>query len=199
MHPDEDLTHRDLHNIENTWFYTVLLQALCRYLQVKQGRQEFDQHFYYCRDCLLNFADWMIIHEYPYLQKPDILEYPNDTWTAQDLRKAHVLAAAYYFSPDKQIEYMTKAEFFQQYVADKLTNADTKTYTRILVLLMQNQGALEYFQKRQPPITFAPRENWPAANYQQTSVYAGLLKVLANRLIKLSPRAELDWLKKRLA
>jgi hypothetical protein len=199
MHPDEDLAHRDLQNIENTWFYTVLLQALCRYLQVKQSRQEFDQHFYYCRDCLLNFADWMLIHEYPYLQKPDILEYPNDTWTAQDLRKAHVLAGAYYFSPDKKIEYLTKAQFFQQYVADKLDKSDTKTYTRILVLLMQNQGMMEVFQKRQPPIAFAARESWPAANYQQTSVYGGLLKILTKRLLKLSPKAELDWLKKRLA
>jgi hypothetical protein len=177
----------------------VLLQALCRYLQVKQSRQEFDQHFYYCRDCLLNFADWMLSHEYPYLEKPDILEYPNDTWTAQDLRKAHVLAAAYYFSPDKKIEYMNKAQFFQQYVADKLTHADTKSYTRILVLLMQNQGALEFYRTQKSAITFAATKNWPAANYQQTSLYGGLFKVFTKRLIKLSPNAELDWLKKRLA
>jgi hypothetical protein len=177
----------------------VLLQALCRYLQVKQARQEFDQHFYYCRDCLLNFADWMLIHEYPYLQKPDILEYPNDTWTAQDLRKAHVLAGAYFFSPDKNIEYMTKAQFFKQYVADKLTKSDTKTYTRILVLLMQNQGTMEFFETYQAPITFATRQKWPAASYQQTSVYGGLLKAFTKRLLKLSPRAEVSWLKKRLA
>ena len=199
LHPDEDLSDRDLQNVENTWFYTVLLQALCRYLQVKESRQEFDQHFYYCRDCLLNFAQWMLIHEYPYLEKPDILEYPNDTWTAQDLRKAHVLAGAYYYSSNKKNAYITKAEFFQQYVADKLKNADTKTYTRILVLMMQNQGTLEFFKTRQSPITFAARQNWPAASYQQTSLYAGLFKVLTKRLIKLSPKAELDWLKKRLA
>jgi hypothetical protein len=199
IHPNEDLTLRGLEDIEGTWFYTVLLQALCRYLQVKESRHEFDQHFYYCRDCLLHFADWMLIHEYPYLEKPDILEYPNDTWTAQDLRKAHVLAAANYYSPDKKNQYMAKAQFFQQYVADKLNQADTKTYTRILVLVMQNQGALEVFQTKQPSITFAPTQNWPAASYQQTTLYAGLLKVLAKRMIKLSPKAEINWLKKRLA
>lgn len=199
IHPNEDLSQRGLQNVEGTWFYTVLLQALCRYLQVKENRQEFDQHFYYCRDCLLNFADWMLVNEYPYLDKPDILEYPNDTWTAQDLRKAHVLAAANYYSPDKKNQYMTKAQFFQQYVADKLNNAGTKTYTRILVLVMQNQGAVEVYQTKQPCITFAPTQNWPVASYQQTSLYAGLFKVLAKRLIKLSPKAEVDWLKKRLA
>jgi hypothetical protein len=199
IHPNEDLTYRGLQDVEGTWFYTVLLQSLCRYLQVKESRQEFDEYFYYCRDCLLNFADWMLIHEYPYLEKQDILEYPNDTWTAQDLRKAHVLAAANYYSPDKKNRYMTKAQFFQQYVADKLNNADTKTYTRILVLVMQNQGTVEVYQTKQPSITFAPTQNWPAANYQQTSLYTGLFKVLAKRLIKLSPKAEVDWLKKRLA
>ena len=198
IHPNEDLTLRGLQDVEGTWFYTVLLQALCRYLQVKESRQEFDQHFYYCRDCLLNFADWMLIHEYPYLEKPDILEYPNDTWTAQDLRKAHVLAAANYYSPNKKNQYLTKAQFFQQYVADKLNLADTKTYTRILVLVMQNQGALEVFQTKQPSITFAATRNWPPATYQQASLYAGLLKVLAKRLMKLSLKAEINWLKKRL-
>ena len=199
MHPDENLAERDLQNVELTWFYTVLLQALCRYLQVKESRQEFDQHFYYCRDCLLHFADWMLIHEYPYLEKPDVLEYPNDTWTAQDLRKAHVLAAAHYYSPDKKNQYMIKAQFFQQYVAEKLTHAETKTYTRILVLVMQNQGTVEVYQTKQASITFAATQNWPAASYQKTSRYAGLLKVLAKRLIKLSPKAEINWLKKRLA
>jgi hypothetical protein len=198
MHPDEDLTLRGLQDVEGTWFYTVLLQALCRYLQVKESIKEFDQHFYYCRDCLLNFADWMLINEYPYLEKPDILEYPNDTWTAQDLRKAHVLAAANYYSPNKKNQYLIKAQFFQQYVADKLNIADTKTYTRILVLVMQNQGALEFFQTKQPSITFAATRNWPPATYERASLYAGLLKVMAKRLIKLSPRAEIDWLKKRL-
>ena len=199
IHPNEDLALRGLEDIEDTWFYTVLLQALCRYLQVKESRQEFDQHFYYCRDCLLHFADWMLIHEYPYLEKPDILEYPNDTWTAQDLRKAHVLAAAHYYSPDKKKQYMVKAQFFQEYVADKLTHADTKTYTRILVLVMQNQGTVEVYQTKQASITFAATQNWPAASYQKTSLYTGLLKVLAKRMLKLSPKAEINWLKKRLA
>jgi hypothetical protein len=199
IHPNEDISLRGLQDVEGTWFYTVFLQTLCRYLLVKESRQEFDQHFYYCRDCLLSFADWMLVNEYPYLEKPDILEYPNDTWTAQDLRKAHVLAAASYYSPDKKNQYMFKAQFFQQYVADKLNRSDTKTYTRILVLMMQNQGTVEVYQTKKSPIIFEATQKWPAASYQQTSLYAGLFKVMSKRLIKLSPKAEIDWLKKRLA
>lgn len=200
MHPNEDLTNRNLHDIENTWFYTVLLQALCRYLDVKQSKQELDDTFYYCRDCLLNFADWMLNHEYPYLDKPEILEYPNDTWTAQDLRKAHVFAGAYYYSDDKNPEYLAKAKFFEQYVANKLNSSQTKTYTRILVLLMQNHGAVDFYQERDQATTFAQRRNtWPTAQYQKTTLTMGCFKVLCKRLINISLKNELDWLKKRMA
>jgi hypothetical protein len=94
---------------------------------------------------------------------------------------------------------MFKAQFFQQYVADKLNRSDTKTYTRILVLMMQNQGTVEVYQTKKSPIVFEATQKWPAASYQQTSLYAGLFKVMSKRLIKLSPKAEIDWLKKRLA
>ncbi|MFT5814593.1 MAG: hypothetical protein ACI9VT_002354 [Psychroserpens sp.] len=198
MHPDEDICSRNLHDVENTWFYTVLLQALCRYLHVKFSLGQIDQHFYYCRDCLLNFADWMILHEYPYLDKTEILEYPNDTWVAQDLRKAHILAGAYYFAADERIEYITKAHFFEQYVAEKLNISNTRTYTRILVLLMQNQGAVDVYKTRDPHITFVSRQTWPVAKYQVNSVYGGFIKQLFKRLGKLSLKGELEWLKKRL-
>ncbi|MFT2090410.1 hypothetical protein [Paraglaciecola sp. 2405UD69-4] len=199
MHPDEDVADRNLQDVENTWFYTVLLQSLCRYLQVKESRKEFDENFYYCRDCLLNYAEWMVQHEYPYLEKPNILEYPNDTWTAQDLRKAHVLAGAYYYSPDKQEKYAVKARYFQQYVAEELSKSDTKSYTRILVLLMQNQGMVESFLNSTSGISFNAMKTWPLASYQQTSVVSGLCKVMLKRVINLSLSAEINWLKKRLA
>jgi hypothetical protein len=200
MHPDEDLSARHLDNVEDTWFYTVLLQALCRYLEVKQTRQELDDNFYYCRDCLLNFADWMVAHEYPYLDKPDILEYPNDTWTAQDLRKSHVFAAAYYYSNNHQDDYLTKAKFFEKYVADELNSSDTKTYTRILVLLMQNCGAVDFYEKKPLTIEFKQkRDFWPQADYQTTSLNKGLVSTLGKRLLKISFKNERDWLKKRLA
>ncbi|MGS2721732.1 hypothetical protein [Paraglaciecola aestuariivivens] len=198
LHPNEDVSLRNLDNVEGTWFYTVLLQALCRYLQVKEQQQAFDQDFYYCRDSLLNYADWMLEHEYPYLEKPDILEYPNETWTAQDLRKTHVLAAAEYYSPEKKNHYMQKAEFFQQYVADKLSQAPTKTYTRILVLLMQNQGAIDSFKLTTTNTNLAPRKTWPPASYQQQTERQGLVKLLTARIRKLSPKAEIDWIKRRL-
>jgi hypothetical protein len=58
---------------------------------------------------------------------------------------------------------------------------------------------VEVYQTKQASISFAATQKWPAASYQKTSLYAGLIKVMAKRLIKLSPRAEINWLKKRLA
>lgn len=198
VHPNEDLNLRALDNVESNWFYTVYLQALCKYLLVKLANKTLDKHFYYNRDCLLNFADWMLTNEHPYLEKPDILEYPNDTWTAQDLRKAYVLAAASYFSPEDGSKYMQKAEFFERYVSDKLHHSETKTYTRILVLLMQNQGATTFFKKQSPKETFSERKEWPSSTFQRTSMYTGLVKVMFKRIIKFSPKNEFNWLKKRL-
>jgi hypothetical protein len=198
VHPNEDLSLRTLDDVESNWFYTVYLQALCKYLLIKLTNKTLDEHFYYNRDCLLNFADWMLTNERPYLEKPEILEYPNDTWTAQDLRKAYVLAAASYFSPKDGSQYMQKAEFFEHYVSDKLHHSETKTYTRILVLLMQNQGATAFFKKQSPKDTFEDRKEWPSSAFQQTSIYTGLVKVMFKRIIKFSPKNEFNWLKKRL-
>jgi predicted house-cleaning NTP pyrophosphatase (Maf/HAM1 superfamily) len=177
----------------------VFLQAVCRYLQLKINNQTFDEQFYFSRDCLLTYADWMLENEQPYLEKPEILEYPNDTWTAQDLRKAHVLAAAAYFSPDDGAKFMQKAEYFENYVATKLNASETKSYTRILALLMQNQGAIELYKTQSKNINFKAVSTWPKNANQQTPALKGFAKVMFKRLFKLSIRKEIDWLKKRLA
>jgi hypothetical protein len=138
VHPAEDVSARDLKNVEDNWYYLVFLQALCRYLQYKRDADELDEAFCYARDVLLNYADWMVEHESPYLDRPEILEFPNHTWTAQDLRKANVLFLAAYWSADDGAAYRKKAESFVNYVAETLAAEPTRQYARILVLLLQN-------------------------------------------------------------
>jgi hypothetical protein len=199
LHPNENLQQRNLQNVELSWFYTVLLQSVCRYLSLKQINKEYDDSFYYCRDCLLNFANWMMDNEYPYLDKPEILEYPNDTWTAQDLRKAHILAAAYYYCPQNNPVFLEKAEFFEHEVAKKLNQSATKTYTRIIVLVLQNCGAVDFYKNRKS--NFVPnqyRTDWPDADYANITLLNGFIKELVKRLSKLSFKNEINWLKKRI-
>lgn len=199
-HPDEDVSLRKLENVEETWFYIVFLQAVVRYLDIKRKTNDYDRAFYYARDCLLNYAHWILEHDYMYLDKPDILEYPNDTWTAQDLRKAHVLAAAYFYSNKSSEEYQSKALYFENQVASRIAASDTKTYTRIMVLLMQNDGPTAYFTQTELVHEFKSREtNWPAPDYvRKGSFSALLLKAFSKRLLEVSISNEVNWLKKRL-
>lgn len=198
-HPNENIHERHLEDVENTWFYTVLLQATCKYLEIKEQRAELDKNFYYCRDALLNFARWMTLHEAPYLQNPDILEYPNDTWTAQDLRKVHVFAAAHYYSHQDSQVFLDKAQYFENDVLQRLNRSTTKTYTRIMVLVMQNYGTIDFYQHKQKSTPFKnPQFNWQKAQYQNKSIASGFMTLLLKRLMKLSLKGEVQWLKKRI-
>lgn len=200
VHPADNIATRTLNNIDECWFYIVFLQAICRYLQIKEITCSFDDAFYYARDALLHYADWMLAHEHPYLDKPEMLEFPNDTWTAQELRKTHVLAAAFFYSGGNKQAYLDKARYFQEYVVTRLSTSAELSYTRILALLMQNHGPFEYYASQQKTTDFAePRKNWPKANYHQApGLVIGLAKELGKRLTKLSIAKEIDWLKKRI-
>ncbi|WP_166423999.1 hypothetical protein [Paraglaciecola sp. 20A4] len=199
VHPDEDVSSRNLENVEETWFYTVFLQSVVRYLDIKRAAEDFNQAFYYARDCLLNYADWMQVKEYMYLDKPDILEYPNDTWTAQDLRKAHVLSAAYFYSNKSAEQYLNTALTIENQVASRLAQSKTKTYTRIMVLLMQNDGPTRYFKEAELIHELSLRKkDWSTPSYEKGSFTTQLLKAFSKRLLSVSIADEVNWLKKRL-
>ncbi|EED33943.1 conserved hypothetical protein [gamma proteobacterium NOR5-3] len=198
VHPSDAIETRDLGNVEDCWFYVVCLQALARYLQVKASREQHDEAFLYARDTLLHYADWMLTHEAPYLHKPEILEFPNHTWAAQDLRKANVLFEAAYFSPDDPEPYEIKAREFVDYVADTLSNSDTLHYTRIQALLLQNLSPTRArFRPKEP---FPPKHDWPE------NVSAGVFRQMANltgmlwrALRDLQPRREYAGIKRLLS
>lgn len=138
LHPADAIAERHLENVEDHWFYVVFLQAMTRYLTVKFANGETDSDFYYARDALLHYADWMLDNEAPYLDRPEILEFPNHTWTAQDLRKSNVLFEAAHWAPEVGAAYANKAQMFVDHVAQTLAQEDTRQYTRILALVMQN-------------------------------------------------------------
>ena len=87
-------TRLQLLDAENRWSYTVFLQTLGKYLDYRADRGLVDERYAYARDVLLNYARWMAEHERPYLERPEQLEFPNETWAAQDIRKAAVFEFA---------------------------------------------------------------------------------------------------------
>ncbi|WP_143824574.1 RIFT barrel domain-containing protein [Neiella marina] len=197
VHPCDIIAERNFDDVEETWFYTVFLQAVGRYLWVKAERLELDDDFIYARDALLHYADWMVTHENLSLDHPERLEFPTLTWTAQDLRKVAVLYMAHYFAPEPQPRYVEQAEQWYQQICQGLEQDRTRTHTRVLAILMQNNGAREWVQQasRQP---FPPRGNHgkPRAQSKLAQIVTVSRQVLKT-LMRFSLQREIDQINRR--
>ena len=198
IHPHDNIESRDLLDAENSWSYTVCLQAIGKYLDVKIAVNELDYMYAYAQAALLHYANWMLENEYPYLEKPEILEYPNETWPAQDLRKSCIFyfAAKHSTGKEKKI-FLEKAEYFHFYVINKLNDFDTKLLARPIALLMQNRWMHAYFAEH--PDKTAPR---PTGKYDftRTSEFLSRGKIIKNivssffhALKTTSVKKELHW------
>jgi hypothetical protein len=137
IHPQDDFEALELGDVERRWSYTVFLEALGRYLDFKIERGEIDLMYAYARASLLHYARWMAAHEYPALDKPDILEFPTETWAAQDMRKSEAFKfAAKHATPAERTRFLERADFFFDSCVDTLLRMDTRTYARPVVLLL---------------------------------------------------------------
>jgi hypothetical protein len=171
VHPEQDIEALDLLDSENKWFYLMFLQALGRYLEVKISLEEIDDMYSYAKITLLRFADWMAEHEYPFLDKPEKLEFPTETWAAQDMRKTEVFqwAARHGSEHQKQI-FLEKASFFFNESVHRLNGFETKSLCRPIALLLTNGYSHDFFASGQldkmtpspPPsvTTFAPQKTF---------------------------------------
>jgi len=138
VHPDDDPESIDPLDAENRWSYTVFLQTLGKYLEYRADRGLIDAKYQYARSVLLKYALWMCDHERPYLEAPERLEFPTETWAAQDIRKAAVFEYAARHTHDEGARacFMARADRFVDYSVNALTNAPTGRLTRPLVLLL---------------------------------------------------------------
>ena len=139
VHPADDVERLNLLDAERRWSYVVFLQAVGKYLDYKRELGEIDAAFAYARGSLLRYVRWMAANEYPYLDKPEILEFPTETWAAQDMRKAEVFwfAAAHAPAADRD-RFVGRAHFFFDYSVSTLMQSATRALARPLVLLLSN-------------------------------------------------------------
>jgi hypothetical protein len=136
IHPADDIEGRNLLDAERRWSYTVFLQVLVRYLERKHELGQDDDAAAYAAASFLAYARWMRAHEYPYLDKPEILEFPNETWSAQDIRKAEVFYAAAALGPPDETEgFRQRGDFFFDHSVRALEASGSATLTRPMVLL----------------------------------------------------------------
>lgn len=146
IHPADNIDERDLLDAERRWYYTVFLQTLGDYLDYKAELSEHDAMYAYARESLLRYADWMTEHEHPYLQKFEALEYPTETWAAQDMRKSEVLnLAAKYASGERRAAFLERANFFYEYATRTLSESPNRHFTRPVVLMLRYGWSQAYF------------------------------------------------------
>ncbi|WP_435011868.1 hypothetical protein P12x_005960 (plasmid) [Tundrisphaera lichenicola] len=160
IHPEDDIASLELIDAERRWSYTVFLSALDRYLGLKAEAGQLDDSYAYAQAALVHYARWMVQYEVPYLDHLDKLEYPTETWAAQDLRKANVLRLA-----SAHVDELARAAMLQKAdaLADRswsdLDRFPTRYVTRSLALVML-EGLRDAGLRARPPET-APRSPFP--------------------------------------
>ena len=116
------------------------MQSVAKYLWMCETVYGIDHDYAGIKKSFLHYVEWIATQEQPYLENHQKLEYPNDTWTAQDLRKIMVLNIAlnYVDTPHLKDLIQQKVDSLTDYIEDKLCNSDEKDFTRVLALVMQN-------------------------------------------------------------
>jgi hypothetical protein len=197
FHPNDDICLRNFDNIEATWFYTVFLQSVGRFLLLKEQMNQLDDDFYYARDAMLHYVDWMLVNELPYLEQKDKLEFPNTTWVGQDLRKVGIFYMANYYSSVKNEALVKKGDYFYSHIVNTLEKDSNNDFTRILALLMQNIGLAHFYQNTASEDKFESIREYKNPILKNKTIT--ILKLLLRELSRLSIKRELKWLSLRSA
>ncbi len=169
IHPKDDPAAFGLLHAETRWSYTMFLEVLCRYLRIKCLFGEHDHTFEYLRRSLICYCDWMVLHERPYLDHPEELEYPTEAWAAQEFRKATVLfLAARFAEPERADQYRRKAVWFAKKAWEELNRFGSRINPRTAgVILNQaiwhladavSEGCVCCLRLKEEPLSFPPRE-----------------------------------------
>jgi hypothetical protein len=194
IHPHDDVAARNLENVELRWSYIVFLQELGRYLDTKAELGERNAMYAYARGALLEYARWMAACEYPYLEKPEILEFPTETWAAQDIRKSDVFGyAALHATGDERARFHERATYFFRHSVTELRSMDTRTRARPVVILLGN-GTMDPWLRKNPddvaPLPdgapFADRPPQKFVSQKKIAIRRGILLAVISSFAALS-------------
>ena len=200
---NDDIAARQLEDIEATWYYTIFLQDVVNYLDLKRTLNQLDGEFTYARDALLHYAYWMVENESPYLDNPQRLEFANDTWAAQDIRKANVLYAAYRYAVSDRDRLLLKSRSLRDYVIRQLSQSETRYFSRIQIILLQNHGPSDLMDAAAEP--YVGLENLPERQsadkncfHTPVGFFGQLIGGWGRALVNFRPGNELKWVRARV-
>ena len=145
FHPDDNLERHELTHAELRWSYPVALQALLRHLFFLNSENLDHEISAYIRACLAKYGKWMFENERLFSADKSQLEFPTETWPAQDLRKGSTLMLLSNYAPTtKQNDWHGRgAELFQS-ALEELVSYETRCFTRPVALALQQIPIAEF-------------------------------------------------------
>jgi hypothetical protein len=204
IHPLDDIRSRNLLTPEFSWSYSVLLMSLVKYLDKKCELNEIDSSYEHARLSFIHYVDWMVENEYVYLEKPELLEYPNETWAAQELRKSVIFFCATRYTKDErqQARYVTKSRYFFNSAADGLSRNKNSGLTRPVALMLQNDWVAAYLDRPvQLPSRIAYEEVVqvePIPLLTLASVFKRFCRDMTKAFMNTSLKKEWGWIRTRM-
>lgn len=193
----DNIDARNLLNAEVAWSYSIMLTAVARYLQLKKLLGEFDSDFHYARQSFLVYCRWMRQHERLYLTAAEELEFPNDTWLAQDIRKAMLMFQAAELCPDEAPEFTAKANSWLTQITAGLAQSKERHFARVQIILLQNFGphsAIEHYPSPALVTGYTPTQ----PKYPLISLLGRMTYKLVKGIISCRLQRERRWLKTRM-
>jgi hypothetical protein len=140
IHPADNIEKRNLLTVETGWSYLILMTSIARYLHIKREAGNTDARYSFAQASFMHYANWMLKNERRFLSDPGQLEFPNDTWVAQDVRKAMLMFQAAELNPERTEDFQNKGSQWLTEVCEALAQSKQKHCARILTILMQNYG-----------------------------------------------------------
>jgi hypothetical protein len=202
IHPADVIEQRDLLDTETGWSYLILLASIARFLYIKEEAGDRDGQWRYARDSFLHYTNWMLTHERPFLADTNDLEFANDTWTAQDIRKAMLMFQAAQEDPDNASIYLAKGQEWLDYVTSALRTSPESHLTRLQIILLQSYGpqhlALAADNGRVPDKPGGQAASYRAPTLGWGSLVGQIVARLMKGLFHFRPRREKAWLEARL-
>lgn len=200
IHPADTIEHRNLLDVENRWSYLVLLASLFRYLYLKRQIDCEDEHYEYVKESLLRYTQWMLNNECPFMADKSQLEFPNDTWTAQDIRKTMIMFQASELDHKNSGLYQEQGRKWLEEVTTTLRCSKEAHFSRILIILMQNHGPQSLANSGVPAnnCVSSVHQHWspPVLTWRLLTMRIGRRAIHA--LLSFRPSRERLWLNARL-
>lgn len=198
IHPNDDIAARNLLDIENCWSYLVLLGVLPRYLRLKTIIAQQDENFHLMRAAFYQYSCWLAEHEDLFLLKAAQLEFPNDTWAAQDMRKVILLHQAAQFFPQRAAFFLAPAQRWQQWLQQRLQQSAELEFARVQVLLLLLQGPQQQDDTAWLALPALPHCDQPAPQLTFRGVCWRIGTKLLRGLLEFRPGRERHWLRSRM-